>query len=190
MKLVVASCGVLIAVMAAASDVCAQSVPETTPNSIVMPATTRSQAHEQAKSESGRMDPLAPVTGFKHFPTHDAKVVPPDKVLMPAPLIKESGKSLSAINPMLRVPPPPADVQSYPGSTNELPVSELPEPPERPSLLNTLKLTGIVGDKAIFAVTDSQARARNHWPKMLTLAAGDRFEGISGDFGRRSECRA
>lgn len=180
-----------VVVFLLAASVQAQSSPQApaaaqstaSETAVTMPATTRTQAQEQAKSDSGRSDPLAPVTGFKHFPSHDASLLAPDK-LSPASksaVVKkeEARGGLSASNPYLKIPPPPPSTPSYPGSTNELPVSDLPAPPERPTLVNSIKLTGIVGNKAIFSVTDLSARLRNNWPKALSLGAGDHFESIS-----------
>ena len=134
-------------------------------------ATTRSQAVQQAKSNSGRIDPLAPVEGFQPFPKGAAektsaaahKVGSQDKMLIPPP----------PPNVGTVIPPPPNG-----SSTQDLPVSELPVPPERPSLVNKLKLTGIVGQKAIFTITDLSARRLNNWPRSLMLAAGDHFESV------------
>jgi len=170
------------------SSVQAQSSPQAsqspaTESAVTMPATTRTQAQEQAKSDSGRSDPLAPVTGFKHFPSHDAGFVAPDKVSQSskfAAVKKDAVRDgLSESNPYLKIPPPPPSTPALSGSLNEVPVSELPVPPERPSLVNSIKLTGIVGNKAIFAVTDLSARLKNNWPKALLLGAGDHFESIS-----------
>lgn len=166
----------------------AQSLPQAaqstaTAPGVIMPATTRTQAQEQAKSDSGRSDPLAPVTGFKHFPSHDASFVAPDKMSQTGKFAvgkKDAVKGgLSESNPYLKIPPPPPSTPVMPGSMNELPVSDLPAPPERPTLVNSIKLTGIVGNKAIFSVTDLSARLKNNWPKALSLGAGDHFESIS-----------
>jgi hypothetical protein len=184
---------VVLAVFLLATSVQAQNVPQASQASptsaiaptVTMPATTRTQAQEQAKVDSGRSDPLAPVTGFKHFPSHDASFVPPDKMSPTgkATIIKKDASNsskgtLSDTNPYLKIPPPPA-TPSMPGSLNELPVSDLPAPPERPCLVNSITLTGIVGNKAIFSVTDLSARLKNNWPKALLLGVGDHFESIS-----------
>jgi hypothetical protein len=183
--------GLSVVVFLLAASVQAQSLPPTpaaaqstaSETPVTMPATTRTQAQEQAKGDSGRSDPLAPVTGFKHFPSHDASLVAPDKNLpasKSAVAKKETAKGvLSESKPYLKIPPPPPSTPSYPGSMNELPVSDLPAPPERPTLVNSIKLTGIVGNKAIFSVTDLSARLKNNWPKALMLGAGDHFESIS-----------
>ena len=71
------------------------------------------------------------------------------------------------------IPPPPSVV-----TQDELPVSELPLPPDKPSLAAKLRLTGVIGDKAIFAFTDREAARLNKWPGVLMMGAGDRFESI------------
>lgn len=181
------NCLIVFAFVCAASVQAQQSIP-LTPNSVessavaapvTMPATTRTQAQEQAKNDSGRNDPLAPVTGFKHFPSHDASLVAPDKMAQTSKTNAVKKGGLSESNPYLKIPPPPPATTSYPASANELPVSDLPTPPERPTLVNSIKLTGIVGNKAIFSVTDMSARLKNKWPKALLLGAGDHFESIS-----------
>jgi hypothetical protein len=57
-------------------------------------------------------------------------------------------------------------------------VSELPLPPDRPSIASKLKLTGVIGDKAVFSITDREAIRINKWPAVVMMAPGDRFESI------------
>jgi hypothetical protein len=74
--------------------------------------------------------------------------------------------------PILPPPPPPVSGQ------NDFPVSELPLPPDRPSIASKLKLTGVIGDKAVFSITDREAIRINKWPAVVMMAPGDRFESI------------
>jgi hypothetical protein len=133
------------------------------------PATTRSEASAAAKRSAGRADPLEPITGFKPFPSN----APPKKALKES-LKSEPIPSHSAVpsNNKLVPPPPPMPTE------DELPVSALPLPPDRPSLSNKLKLTAIIGDKGVFMINDFQSRQVNKWPKYLIMAPGDRFESI------------
>jgi hypothetical protein len=142
----------------------------------VLPATTRVEAVQRAKANAGRTDPLAPVEGFKPFPrgatAADAK----------ANSNKTSSSSKMLIPPppgglQLQVPPPPNSASSG-SATEDLPVSELPVPPERPSIVNKLKLIGIIGQKAIFTITDLSARRVNKWPRSLMLGTGEHFESV------------
>jgi hypothetical protein len=163
------------AISKAAKDATGQTPTSMSDQATILPATTRMQAVQRAKANAGRTDPLAPVEGFKPFPrgatTPDAKPHHNDrssaKMLIPPP---PGGVSL-------QVPPPPNAVSSG-SATEDLPVSELPVPPERPSIVNKLKLIGIIGQKAIFTITDLSARRVNKWPRSLMLGTGEHFESV------------
>jgi hypothetical protein len=140
----------------------------------LFPATSRQQALYDAKRSSGRSDPLAPIEGFKPFPSgstfpekaetkgqHSDKSAP---VQIPAP---------PSVAGMKLIPPPPPVV-----TQDELPVSELPLPPDRPSLAAKLRLTGVIGEKAIFTFTDKEVAKLNRWPAVLVMGAGDQFESV------------
>lgn len=137
---------------------------------IQFPATTRQQALTDAKRGAGRSDPLAPLQGFKPFPSSATNEV--------KETTKASGEHKypalpTDANGKVLVPPPP------PVSTHdEFPVSELPLPPDRPSLAAKMKLTGVIGNTAVFAFSDKQTARQNHWPQVLMLNAGDRFESV------------
>jgi len=144
-----------------------QSLKDEAP-AVAYPATTRSEAVAVAKKSAGRADPLAPITGFKPFPSN----APPKTVLV------KGVKSVSiSLPPPLQsnklVPPPPPMP-----TEDELPVSALPLPPDRPSVSSKLKLTAIIGDKGVFVINDFESRKVNKWPKYLVMAPGDRFESI------------
>ncbi len=134
------------------------------------PATSREQALYGARKSAGRANPLAPITGFKPFPSNIE--VPPAVV----ELKEKPGQPRSRFNELLGKPllPPPPPVSGQ----GDFPVSELPLPPDRPSIAAKLKLTGVIGDKAIFAITDREAIRVNKWPAVVMMAPGDRFESI------------
>jgi hypothetical protein len=164
-------------VSSAAANVSTQAPSSISDQAAVLPATTRAQVVQRAKANAGRTDPLAPVEGFKPFPSGsaataaDAKAYAnktPTKMLIPPP---PGGLQL-------QVPPPPPTLGSHASSAEDLPVSELPVPPERPSIVNKLKLTGIIGQKAIFTITDLSARRLNKWPRSLMLGTGEHFESV------------
>jgi hypothetical protein len=91
-------------------------------------------------------------------------------------LKEKPGQPRSRFNELLGKPllPPPPPVSGQ----GDFPVSELPLPPDRPSIAAKLKLTGVIGDKAIFAITDREAIRVNKWPAVVMMAPGDRFESI------------
>jgi len=143
-----------------------------TDSSSIFPATSRQQALTNAKRNAGRTDPLAQIYGFRPFPSGspvvenatEGKDKPhPGQPLLPPP-------NLSGQMP---VPPPPPVVAG-----DDFPVSELPLPPDRPSIAAKLKLTGVIGNKAVFSITDKEAMRVNKWPSVLVLGPGDKFESI------------
>jgi hypothetical protein len=134
-------------------------------------ATTRADAVQQAKANAGRANPFERIQGFKPFPSNAPVKVP-----------KKEAKKLP---PPSFAPPPPPNTTVNGGAApallqeDLLSASELPAPPEKPSLLAKMQLLGIVGDHAIFKISDPSLRRENGWPKSLTLAAGDHFETVS-----------
>jgi hypothetical protein len=136
----------------------------------VFPATSHEQALYNARKGAGRSNPLSPITGFKPFPSNvevQQKVVERgEKPGLPQTRFNELGGRT------ILPPPPPVSGQS------DFPVSELPLPPDRPSIAAKLKLTGVIGDKAVFAITDREAIRVNKWPAVVMMAPGDRFESI------------
>jgi hypothetical protein len=139
----------------------------------VFPATSREQALPNARRGAGRADPLAPITGFKPFPSDSevqSKVVETSvKGALPQTRFNELGGKT--------ILPPPPPVSPVAGQS-DFPVSELPLPPDRPSIASKLKLTGVIGDKAVFSITDREAIRINKWPTVVMMAPGDRFESI------------
>ena len=153
------------------SEVQIQSPPALVPSQ-VFPATSREQALPNARRGAGRSDPLAPISGFKPFSL--GSEVPPTVVetatkgALPQTKFNELGGRT------ILPPPPPVSVAGQ----SDLPVSELPLPPDRPSIASKLKLTGVIGDKAVFSITDTEAIRINKWPAVVMMAPGDRFESI------------
>jgi hypothetical protein len=74
----------------------------------------------------------------------------------------------------MMVPPPPPNT-----GLSSLSLNELPPPPAKPSLARKLKLSAIVGDKAILTFADKELARENHWPLFITLGMGDQFESLS-----------
>jgi len=136
----------------------------------VFPATSHEQALYNARKGAGRSNPLSPITGFKPFPSNvevQQKVVESgEKPGLPQTRFNELGGKT--------ILPPPPQVSGQ----SDFPVSELPLPPDRPSIAAKLKLTGVIGDKAVFAITDREAIRVNKWPAVVMMAPGDRFESI------------
>jgi hypothetical protein len=106
---------------------------------------------------------------------------------------EEQRKAAEARKHFNDLKPPPAPVGGYtmtPGIPNQqgmgmqsnsdlLTQSELPAPPEKPSIASKMKLTAIIGDRAIFEFTDVTAASKNKWPKAISLGPGEQFESVS-----------
>jgi hypothetical protein len=145
------------------------------PSAVAYPATTRSVAAVAAKKTAGRADPMAPISGFTPFPPPRVEVKSPklgEGTNGAAPKTQSDSHTPSSQTTRLVPPPPPMPAE------DELPVSALPLPPDRPSISSKLKLTGIIGDKGVFAINDYEARRINKWPMYLIMTPGDRFESI------------
>jgi hypothetical protein len=140
--------------------------------SLQFPATSRQQALNDAQKSAGRTDPLAPLQGFKPFPSSATATEVKDNTKTSGSAQKFPTLPTDANGKVLIPPPPPVSVN------DEFPVSELPLPPDRPSLAAKMKLTGIMGDTAVFAFTDKETARQNRWPPVLMLNAGDRFETV------------
>ncbi|MBX9688147.1 MAG: hypothetical protein K2X27_15675, partial [Candidatus Obscuribacterales bacterium] len=69
------------------------------------------------------------------------------------------------------VPPPPPVADAAP----QLPIDNLPQPPDKPLVTPSLKLVAILGNKAVLSVP-MQLRAKNKWPSVICLSPGERFE--------------
>jgi hypothetical protein len=148
--------------------------------SLSVPATTRSEALMKARLGAGRLDPFAPTSGVSPIlPLNPAEIKPlktVSKVHLPPPP-KFSSSEL--------VPPPPG-VVSLPGTAGEAVGSagmgssenDLPEPPEKPTIADKMKLVGLVDNKAFFTFTDLELRRANKFPSTVILASGEQFESV------------
>lgn len=165
-----------------------QSTPNSAPQPVpVTPAQTAvetneatplDQARVRAKSLvlAGKNDPFAPLADTHPFPGSFE--------LPTAPGAEQAGKdkgsstktSKRKVNSEL-VPPPPSFGDVPPGQLpSGLAFGDLPSPPENQGIASKIALVGIVGDRAIFNVTDSALRRARHWPKTFTLAEGGSFD--------------
>lgn len=147
------------------------------------------EAREKARAQAGNADPFAPLEGGQPFPRLKANKEP---VMPPA---KGAGK----VKQLTVVPPPPnsSDFDGMPGPHNGLvpppvpgvfgansglatglTIDQLPTPPDRPSTTRYMKLSAIIGNKAIFVIKDLAARKLNHWPEQVTLSPGDDFGSV------------
>lgn len=145
-------------------------------------------ARASARAQTGNKDPFEPVISTESFPRGSAKGVPTTGLTAPT-------DGTSKVKQLTVVPPPPSssDFGNLPGPHNGflpppvpgvltgsalstgLSMKDLPSPPSRPSTARYLRLTGIIGDKAIFQIKDLSARRSNHWPAQVTLGPGDDF---------------
>lgn len=158
-------------------------------------------ARQSAKASLGIRDPFEPLGQLQSFPrlpagSGDTQQATRDKN---GKLVKTAipGKNVPQLE---LVPPPPTgsgleqDLGGMPGPHNGympppipgglpgggglssgLALSDLPLPPEKPSVMRYLRLSGIIGDKAIFQVKDPLVRRANHWPEQITLGPGESF---------------
>lgn len=145
-------------------------------------------ARASARAQTGNKDPFEPVVSTESFPRGSAKV-------LTTPTLNDPTSGASKVKQLTVVPPPPgsSDFGNLPGPHNGflppplpgvltgsalstgLSLKDLPSPPSRPSTARYLRLTGIIGDKAIFQIKDLSARRSNHWPAQVTLGPGDDF---------------
>lgn len=158
---------------AEATEIAATKLALSTQSAYALPAITRQQAAPIARESAGKTDPLAPIAGYKSFPTFGERKNKPEAGT------HEKGKTgLIPPPPVDAIPPPPPPL--LPGPQGEsLPLSELPTPPEKPSIAKHLKLVGILGDKAFMAVTDPNLRRTYRLPKTLAVSPGDRVDFLS-----------
>lgn len=156
------------------TEFAASKLALTTQSAYVLPAITREQAAPIARQDAGKTDPLAPVSGYGAFPSSgERKIGKPTEE-------RRTGEKTGLIPPPPpgSIPPPPPPI--LPGPQGDaLPISELPTPPEKPSIARHLKLVGILGDKAFMTVTDQNLRRTYRLPKTLAVSPGDRVDFLS-----------
>lgn len=141
-------------------------------------ATPRLLAANEARAGAGRTDPAARLDSYLPFP----RVGPGS----PKPEAAGTGADVPPPPPATKiVPPPPAGARGGnvltppPEPEVGLSLSELPPPPSKPSIVDKMKLVGIVGDRAVIAFSDRRAVAENSWPRTITLGRGEQFESVS-----------
>lgn len=151
-------------------------------------ATPIDSARQKARASAGKPDPFAPIEATIPFPrgsglststevvkSTTAKKVAPLEMVPPPP----TGAGISS-NDFANMPgphngfapPPPPGHTGYPTG---LSINDMPLPPEKPGVAKLLKLSAIIGDKAIFQAKDLYTRRMQKWPGQITLAPGDSF---------------
>jgi hypothetical protein len=135
------------------------------------------QARVRAKSLVlvGKNDPFAPLADTHPFP--GSFELPAAPGAEPVGKEKSSKKASKRKANSELVPPPPSFGDMPPGQLpSGLAFGDLPSPPENQGIASKIALVGIVGDHAIFNVTDGALRRARHWPKTFTLAEGASFD--------------
>lgn len=160
------------------------------------PAISRDEAKKAARLTAGKSNPNDfSELNFKPFPNNVQVASVPkalaatEKVLPPPPPKPSGGGSLvkraGQLRDRLVPPPPPSPVLSgtagVAGGVPEglqLPIHQLPVPPERPSILDKFTVSAVIDDKVILTISSAVAM-QNKWPKVLTMGPGDQFESVS-----------
>lgn len=149
-------------------------------------ATPIDSARLRARASAGKPDPFAPIEATMPFPrgsglstqavksTTAKKVAPLDMVPPPPAGAGVSSNDFTGMPGPHNgfAPPPPPGHTGYPTG---LSISDMPLPPEKPGVAKLLKLSAIIGDKAIFTAKDLYTRRMQKWPGQITLAPGDSF---------------
>jgi hypothetical protein len=161
------------------------------------PATRRTEATAAAKEVAGREDPTAGTFEKTPYPAPwtkaGAAAVEEDskdnadkgnnvKIPPPPPtadnVTAKSEKSHKTSGKEVPIPPPPPSgltaKGSDAGSTAQLPIDELPQPPDKPMVTQKLKLIAILGNKAMFAVP-AELRQQNKWPATICVGPGEPY---------------
>lgn len=151
------------------------------------PITPLEQARRTAKEALDKKDPFEVSLEAKPFPRSQKIAEDPNQgkkkvkqleLVPPPPTGAGLGNFGDMPGPHNGFMPPATGGGLASGLASGLAISDLPYPPEKPSTLRYLKLTGIIGDKAVFHIKDQLTRRANHWPSDLTLATGQSFSGV------------
>ena len=151
------------------------------------PITPLDQARRTAKEALDKKDPFEVSLEAKPFPRSQKIAEDPNEgkkkvkqleLVPPPPTGAGLGNFGDMPGPHNGFMPPAMGGGLASGLASGLAISDLPYPPEKPSTLRYLKLTGIIGDKAVFHIKDQLTRRANHWPSDLTLATGQSFSGV------------
>lgn len=148
------------------------------------PAVKRDEVTAEARQVAGRKDPMQPTMERSSFPQWSKGVGAPadeagdkEKIVVPPPPPEDKVASATKIQPP-PPPMPPSDGGIAGGIPGGVDPGQLPLPPEKPSVAQFLKLTAIVGNRAVLSVPANLRRA-NKWPEVLCLGPGERFEDSS-----------
>lgn len=147
------------------------------------PATKRDEASAEARQVAGRKDPMQPTAERASFPmwskgiansSADAGDKPAD-IKVPPPPPEEKVASGTKEKLMPPPPPPPSGNETAVGIPGGVDPGMLPMPPEKPTHAQFLKLTAIVGNKAVLSVPPN-IRSVTKWPATICLGPGERIE--------------
>lgn len=117
---------------------------------------------------AGRGDPFSPITrGIRPFPSFGA----------PLHEKKRAVKQAIPPPPQSLIPPPPPGVPNASEQSSDLPLEDLPPPPEKPSLLAKMRLVGIIDDQALFTLSDTDDNVGR--PYVVTLKPGEQFQTVT-----------
>lgn len=146
------------------------------PHKDVIKATSRDMAQLLAKADSGRADPMSPISSSRPFPRANKQATDPD--LLPPPPDSEKFDTGSDL-----VPPPPSFSQADlppepPGIMDSIPSQDLPPPPADQSLIKMLSLNAILGNQVILSLSDRSYRKQHGFKEYITLAKGESFDGV------------
>lgn len=155
-------------------------------------STKREEAISAAKQVAGRQDPMAGGFERPQYPspwsliasaggrtTVDDERDEQEKANKERLKNKTAGGSFVPPPPPLKEravpPPPPASSAGAIAEAPSLPIDNLPMPPDKPLVSPGLRLSAIVGNKAMLAVP-LKLRMQNKWPAVICLGPGEKFE--------------
>ena len=146
----------------------------------LFPATKRDEASAEARQVAGRKDPMQPTAEHATFPQWskggvggaDEEGDKPEVVKVPPPPPEIPSTKNEKLAPP---PPPPSDSAVGTNIPGVVDPGQLPMPPEKPSVAQFLKLTAIVGNKAILSVP-ANVRSMTKWPAIISLGPGEKIE--------------
>lgn len=164
----------------------------------IYPATRREDAVSSAKQVAGREDPMRGHFDKAPYPApyskageNGARTTQDDEKDEKAKAEKEHNYATAKGGSTTVPPPPPRSEKPVPppppsgtgsgapiasgGSGNDLPLDQLPQAPDKPLVSPNLKLSAIMGNKAVLSVP-MQLRVQNKWPAVICLGPGERFE--------------
>lgn len=152
----------------------------------------RDELVSAARQAAGRQDPMMPYLGGNPYPFYskgteiaakdeENKETAKENVKVPPPPPIAKTPKLGAPPSGLVPPPPPSDpslVAGAGGGGMGLPINELPQAPDKPTVADKLKLAAVIGNKVILNVPYN-VRQQNKWPATISLGPGEQFESLS-----------